>query len=103
MSKIAKFNFITGGVEYTKGKPYTEDEIKDLDPSNFEGSEDVITPAEDALVAGEMTVDEEIIISPENEEIDSEEGEPEDKKKGSDLLEDGLKASEGSEDEEILE
>lgn len=91
MSKIAKFNFITAGIEYVKGKVYTEDQIKDLDPSNFEDSDEIVAPVEDVAA-----VEDEIIIAPENEDIDSDESDVEDKKKD-------LESETGGEGSEDLE
>lgn len=39
MSKKALFNFSTDGVQYEKGKIYSDEETKHLDPSNFEQTE----------------------------------------------------------------
>ena len=44
--KKALFTFFTNGVEYPKGKVYTAEEVADLDPTNFEDTDETVAEVE---------------------------------------------------------
>ncbi len=59
--KKALFTFITGGVEYVKGGVYSDEQVADLDATNFVDTDETPVVAEVADVIDSNTNDTEVV------------------------------------------